>query len=95
MQKQNWTDWHILGLFGRGKTFPFYNWISKVTLQTILETLPTILEEYLQQGAYKTQRSVFSAATDTKENTVELEWLKHLWDQENMVETGVVRANEY
>ena len=25
---------------------------------------------------------------------VELQWLEHLWDYENMFETGVVRANE-
>ena len=24
-----------------------------------------------------------------------LQWLEHLWDHENMFETGVVRANEY
>ena len=28
------------------------------------------------------------------QHTVELQWLEHLWDQENMFETGVVRANE-
>ena len=27
-------------------------------------------------------------------NTVELQWLEHLWDHQNMFETGVVRANE-
>ena len=27
-------------------------------------------------------------------NTVELQWLEHLSDHENMFETGVVRANE-
>ena len=26
--------------------------------------------------------------------TVELQWLEHLWDHENMFETGVVRASE-
>ena len=26
--------------------------------------------------------------------TVELQWLEHLWDHENMFESGVVRANE-
>ena len=26
--------------------------------------------------------------------TVELQWLEHLWDHENMFETGVVRINE-
>ena len=26
--------------------------------------------------------------------TVELQWLEHLWDHENKLETGVVRANE-
>ena len=28
------------------------------------------------------------------QNTVELQWLEHLWNHENMFETGVVRANE-
>ena len=28
------------------------------------------------------------------ESTVELQWLEHLWDYENLFETGVVRANE-
>ena len=27
-------------------------------------------------------------------NTVELQWLEHPWDYENLFETGVVRANE-
>ena len=27
-------------------------------------------------------------------NTVELQWLEHLWNHENMFKTGVVRANE-
>ena len=26
--------------------------------------------------------------------TVELQWLKHIWSQENILETGVVRASE-
>ena len=30
---------------------------------------------------------------DLCQNT-ELQWLKHLWDHENMFETGVVRASE-
>ena len=29
-----------------------------------------------------------------KTDTVELQWLEHLWDYENMFETGVVRAIE-
>ena len=28
-------------------------------------------------------------------NTVELQWLEHLWVNENIFETGVVRAKEY
>ena len=27
-------------------------------------------------------------------DTVELQWLEHLWNHENMFERGVVRANE-
>ena len=26
--------------------------------------------------------------------TVELQWLEHLWDHDNLFETGVVRVNE-
>ena len=29
-----------------------------------------------------------------KSITVELQWLEHLWDYENLFETGLVRANE-
>ena len=29
-----------------------------------------------------------------KTNTVELQWLEHPWDHENLFETGIVRANE-
>ena len=32
--------------------------------------------------------------TTLEGNTVELQWLQHLWDHGNMFETGVVRANE-
>ena len=28
-----------------------------------------------------------------REYTVELQWFKHLWNRENMLETGVDRAN--
>ena len=27
-------------------------------------------------------------------STVEFQWLEHLWNHENMFETGIVRANE-
>ena len=27
-------------------------------------------------------------------NTVELQWLEHLWNHKNMFETAIVRANE-
>ena len=31
---------------------------------------------------------------DSLPYTVELQWLEHLWNHDNMFETGVVRANE-
>ena len=31
---------------------------------------------------------------DSLPYTVELQWLEHLWNYENMFEIGVVRANE-
>ena len=36
---------------------------------------------------------ITSSATNNV-NTVELQWLEHLWDYENVFEIGVVRANE-
>ena len=30
-----------------------------------------------------------------KVSTAELQWLEHLWNIENMVETGVVQTNEF
>ena len=35
-----------------------------------------------------------STVTVRTKDIVELQWLEHLWDHENMFETGVVRANE-
>ena len=32
--------------------------------------------------------------TELKHDTVELQWLEHLWGHENEFETGIVRANE-
>ena len=29
-----------------------------------------------------------------KPNTVELQWLEHLWNQDNMFQAGVVRTND-
>ena len=29
-----------------------------------------------------------------EKNTVELQWLEYFWNHENMLDTGVVRANE-
>ena len=35
----------------------------------------------------------FQPVTTRIRNTVELQWLEHLWNHENMFETGTVRAN--
>ena len=35
-----------------------------------------------------------NAASERKQDTVELEWPKHLWNHENMFETELVRAYE-
>ena len=39
---------------------------------------------------------VYSRVSDKNacRSTVELQWLEHLWDHDNMLETRVVRANE-
>ena len=36
----------------------------------------------------------FSGDIFTLTITVELQWLEHLWDHENSLKTGVVRASE-
>ena len=46
-----------------------------------------------------TTASIIVAFTDHEEeevytNTVELLWLEHLWNHEDMFETGLVQANE-
>ena len=51
------------------------------------------------QGNNELAAIVSSVENSNKESwwfdvTAELQWLEHLWDHENMFETGVVRANE-
>ena len=36
----------------------------------------------------------WKATTQLKHNTVEIQWLKHLWNHEIMLEAGLVQANE-
>ena len=50
----------------------------------------------LADKVYPKQRPKIQPDTDndSKAVTVELQLLKHLWNHENMFETGVVRANE-
>ena len=38
--------------------------------------------------------STFTYAQQSIQDTVDLQWLEHFWDHENMFETGVVQANE-
>ena len=52
--------------------------------QTFFYTLETF--EFF--GAYSPE------STGTKDQELELQWLEHLWNYENLFETGVVRANE-
>ena len=40
------------------------------------------------------RHAYFDLTNHKKLNTVELQWLEHLWDHKNLFETGVVRANE-
>ena len=44
--------------------------------------------------AYITRQRYATEVLDPEGHTVELQWLEHLWDNENLFETGVVRANE-
>ena len=39
-------------------------------------------------------KSCFYSFDFIKISTAELQWLKHLWNHENIFETGVVRASE-
>ena len=44
---------------------------------------------------YDTEPLSVSETLYHAEFTVEIRWLEHLWNHENMFETGVVRANEF
>ena len=49
--------------------------------------------EYLDHTVLKLS-GVFMVEIIKKNYTVKLKWLEHLWDYENLFETGVVRATE-
>ena len=51
------------------------------------ETLPNCSRDFI------TEKRCHCAHRITL-NTEELQWLKHLWNHENMFETGVAQANE-
>ena len=58
--------------------------------ETIKKARWQTMNRYRIYGIFKKKNYIFSSGADT----VELQWLEHLWDQENELETGVVRANE-
>ena len=43
---------------------------------------------------YRGRKTTMQQQQQICQHTVELQWLEHLWNHENMFETGVVRANE-
>ena len=55
---------------------------------------PTKLPGALHFSEKGIDLSLKSNKSVTCQNTVKLQWLEHLWDYENMFETGVLRANE-
>ena len=48
----------------------------------------------IKQEVIKLSSSIKKFGKHTVVYTVELKWLEHLWDHENLFETGVVRVNE-
>ena len=51
-------------------------------------------QKYLFDRKYVQREHLGSAIFRYFPSTVELQWLEHLWDYENMFEAGVVQANE-
>ena len=70
----------------------FYNnlGLDIYTLQTLL--LWTFIP--FHGTAMALRLNFFQTHISTQIIAVELQWLEHLWNHENMLETGVVRANE-
>ena len=54
----------------------------------------TICVNILIQCNLSIKVAVVGMSAMERSNTVELQWLEHLWDYENLFETGVVRAIE-
>ena len=46
----------------------------------------------LKKSNTETRVSLDSYIYIINDDTVELQWLEHLWDHENMFQTGIVRA---
>ena len=68
------------------------------TRRTIHSSTPSFLSAH-QMTFLGTQSNAFSRSTkainrNTIRDIVELQWLEHLWNHENMFKTGVVRTNE-
>ena len=79
------------------------SFFNNVFLSLLLPTSPVTLlcttvldkpEIYLGNRSTLEELSLHKDAGVFKGNTVELQWFEHLWNHENMFETGVVRANE-
>ena len=51
-------------------------------------------EENYELVMYKIDTLLYSDSCGNSRDTVEHQWLEHLWNHENMFGTGVVRANE-
>ena len=69
-------------------SMPFTPYTLLVVQNGQLKKIPVMKKETAGKAKY----SLANAAD--KVSTVELRWLEHLRDHENMFETGVVRANE-
>ena len=61
-------------------------------LRTELSELLIIKENSERLGSLEVKNTPRN--TSARTNTIELQWLEHLWDYENVFESGVVRANE-
>ena len=61
----------------------------------ILRSLPIMLcHGHIRHNYLGRLEQNLSVPGTSRRYTVELQWLEHLWNHENIFETGVVRANE-
>ena len=76
-----------LNSFKADKTISCFNFLTRIP-NSLVSFLTINIQRHSIQKLHKHEKAHRAIA-------IELQWLEHLWNHENMFETGVVRVNEY